>query len=48
MAKKKETKIEVKTPQVEETVTIKEPVVETPKVEVRPEIKEKPKSKNDL
>ena len=47
MAKKKETKIEVKTPQVEETVTIKEPVVETPKVEVRPEIKEKPKSKND-
>jgi len=34
MAKKKETKVEVEQPQVEETVTIEEPIVETPKVVV--------------
>ena len=40
MAKKKETKVEVK-PQVEETVTMEAPVVETPKIkkEVNPEPK---------
>ena len=35
MAKKKETKVEVEEPQVEETVTIEEPVVEIPKVRER-------------
>ena len=41
MANKKETKVEVETPQVEETVVMEEPVVETPKVkkEVKPEPK---------
>ena len=34
MAKKKETKVEVEQPQVEEAVTIEEPIVETPKVVV--------------
>ena len=33
MAKKKETKVEVETPQVEETVVIDEPVVKIPKIE---------------
>ena len=48
MAKKKKTvKAEVETPQVEETVMVEEPVVEIPKMETKPEIKEKPKSKND-
>ena len=39
MAKKKETKVEVETPQVEETVVVEEPVVKTSKVkkEVKPE-----------
>ena len=40
MAKKKETKVEVETPQVEETV-IETPVVKAPKVEVKPEPKKK-------
>ena len=35
MAKKKQTKVEVEEPQVEETVTIEEPVVEIPKVRER-------------
>ena len=35
MAKKKQTKVEVETPQVEETVVMEEPVVKTPKVEVK-------------
>ena len=35
MAKKKETKVEVETPQVEETIVMKEQVVETPQVEVK-------------
>ena len=40
MAKKKETKVEVKEPQVEETVVMEKPVVESPKVkEVKPEPK---------
>ena len=41
MTKKKETKIEVETPQVEETVVMEKPVVETPKIkkEVKPEPK---------
>ena len=41
MANKKETKVEVETPQVEETVVMEKPVVETPKVkkEVKPEPK---------
>jgi len=41
MAKKKETKVEVEVPQVEETVVMEQPVVETPKVkkEVKPEPK---------
>ena len=34
MAKKKETKVEVETPQMEETVVMEKPVVETPKVEI--------------
>ena len=47
MAKKKETKkVEVEIPQVQEMV-MEEPVVETPKVEVKPQIKENPKSTND-
>jgi len=37
--KKKETKVEVETPQVEETVVMEKPKVETPKVEVKPEPK---------
>jgi len=37
MAKKKETKVEVEIPQVEETVVMEEPVVKTPKVEVKPQ-----------
>ena len=44
MAKKKETKVEVETPQVEETVVMEQPVVETPKME----IKEKPKRKDPV
>tara|TARA_R110000824_G_scaffold239639_2_gene428320 strand:- start:7949 stop:8785 length:837 start_codon:yes stop_codon:yes gene_type:complete len=36
MAKKKETKIEIETPQVQETVVMEEPVVKTPKIEVKP------------
>ena len=43
MAKKKETKVEVETPQVEETVVVEEPIVETPKVVVKTKTKEKPK-----
>ena len=41
MAKKKETKVEVEVPQVEETVVMEKPVVETPKIkkEVKPEPK---------
>ena len=41
MANEKKAKVEVETPQVEETVTIEEPMVETPKVkkEVKPEPK---------
>ena len=40
MAKKKETKVEVEEPQIEETVVMEEPVVETPKIkEVKPEPK---------
>ena len=41
MAKKKEIKVEVETPQIEETVVMEEPVVETPKIkkEVKPEAK---------
>jgi len=41
MAKKKETKVEVEVPQVEETVVMEKPVVETPKIkkEVKPESK---------
>ena len=35
MAKKKETKVEVEEPQIEETVVMEEPVVETPKVRER-------------
>ena len=35
MAKKKQTKVEVETPQVEETGVMEEPVVKTPKVEVK-------------
>ena len=35
MAKKKETKVEVETPQVEETIVMEEQVVETPQVEVK-------------
>ena len=46
MTKKKETKVEVENPQVKEAV-IEKPVVETFKKEVKLEIKEKPKSKND-
>ena len=37
MAKKKETKVEIKESQVEETVTVKEPVVKTPKIKVEPQ-----------
>ena len=42
MAKKKETKVEVEVPQVEETVVMEKPVVETPKIkkEVKPEPKQ--------
>ena len=47
MTKKKEVKVEAEIPQVEETVVMEEPVVKTTKIEVKPEIKEKPKSKND-
>ena len=47
MAKKKQTKVEVEIPQVEETVVVEEPIIETPKVEVKPQIKEKLKSSND-
>ena len=47
MTKKKEVKVEAEIPQVEETVVMEEPVVKTPKIEVKREIKEKPKSKND-
>jgi len=43
--KKKETKVEE--PMVQETVVVEEPIIETPKVEIKPQIKEKPKSKND-
>ena len=32
MAKKKQTKVEVQEPQVEETVVMEKPVVETPKI----------------
>ena len=46
MAKKKETKVEVETPQVEETVVMEEPVVETPKVEVKPRTKKKSNSED--
>ena len=35
MTKKKETKVEVEEPQIEETVVMEEPVVETPKVRER-------------
>ena len=35
MTKKKQTKVEVEIPQVEETVVMEQPVVETPKVEVK-------------
>ena len=41
MANEKKAKVEVETPQVEETVTIEEPMVETPKVEVKPKVKKK-------
>ena len=44
MAKEKKTKIEVETPQIEETVVMEEPVVETPKI--KKEVKPEPK-KND-
>ena len=36
MAKKKETKVEVEEPQIEETVVMEKPVVKTPKVEIKP------------
>jgi hypothetical protein len=46
MAKKKEaTKVEE--PIVKQEVIVEEPKIETPKVEIKPQIKEKPKSKND-
>ena len=44
MAKKKQTKVEVEEPQVEETVVMEKPVVETPKI--KKEVKPEPK-KND-
>ena len=37
MAKKKETKVEVKEPQVEETVIVEKPVIKTTKVKVEPQ-----------
>ena len=42
MAKEKKTKIEVEEPQIEETVVMEEPVVKTPKIEVKPRITKKP------
>ena len=41
MAKKKETKVEVEEPQIEETVVMEKPKVETPKVEVKPKVTKK-------
>ena len=47
MAKKKETKVEVETPQVEETVVVEEPKVETTKVKTKPQEEKKVKSKDN-
>ena len=42
MAKKKETKVEVEEPQMQETVVVEEPIVKTPKVKAKPQVKVKP------
>ena len=47
MAKKKETKIEVETPQVEETVVMEEPIVETPVVKT-PKVKTRLEKTNPI
>ena len=44
MAKKKETKVEVEEPQIQETVVMEEPKVETPKI--KKEVKPEPKKDN--